>query len=202
MLTAAATGFATGLSLILVIGAQNAFVLQQGLMRAHVFWVCLTCVVSDALLISIGVAASGSISVAYPQAIGVLKFAGAAFLVVYGALSLRRAFRPGSLRVTERGVGSLRATLLTCLALTWLNPHVYLDTVGLIGAVSTGFSGTGPKVAFALGAILAEFIFFFSLGYGARLLAPVFARPGAWAVLDVLIALVMWSVAATLFLEF
>ncbi len=204
MLLATLTGFGTGFSLILAIGAQNAFVLRQGLMRAHVFWVCLICALSDAALIAAGVAGTGSIGAAVPWAIATLTWGGAAFLAVYGALSLRRAFHPGALRAADAnadgGTGSLRTALLTSLALTWLNPHVYLDTVGLIGAVSTGFPGWPGKLAFGTGATLASFVFFFGLGYGARLLAPVFARPRAWAVLDVAIALVMWSIAIALIL--
>ncbi len=200
MLLASLTGFGTGFSLILAIGAQNAFVLRQGLIRAHVFWVCLICALSDAALITVGVAGIGGLSAAVPWAIAALTWGGAAFLAVYGALSLARAFHPGTLRAADQGTGSLRTALLTCLALTWLNPHVYLDTVGLIGAVSTGFPGWRGKLAFGGGAALASFVFFFCLGYGARLLAPVFARPRAWAVLDVAIAVVMWSIAITLIL--
>jgi L-lysine exporter family protein LysE/ArgO len=200
MLLATLTGFVTGFSLILAIGAQNAFVLRQGLIRAHVFWVCLICAMSDAIFIATGVAGIGAIVTAAPWAISALTWGGAAFLLVYGALSLRRAFNPDALRTTNGDGETLRATLLTCLALTWLNPHVYLDTVGLIGAISTGFHGWPNKLAFGGGAVLASFVFFFGLGYGARFLAPVFARPRAWAVLDVLIALVMWSIAASLIL--
>ncbi len=198
MLNASLTGFGTGFSLILAIGAQNSFVLRQGLMRAHVFWVCLICALSDAVLIAAGVAGASGLSAAAPWAIAALTWGGAAFLAVYGALSLGRAFHPGALRAADQGTGSLRAALLTCLALTWLNPHVYLDTVGLIGAVSTGFPDWPGKLAYGGGATLASFVFFFGLGYGARLLEPVFARPRAWAVLDVAIAVVMWSIAATL----
>jgi len=201
MLTAAATGFATGFTLILAIGAQNAFVLRQGLMRAHVFWVCTICALSDAVLITLGVVGSGSIGIAFPWAIVALTWGGAAFLTVYGALSLRRAFRPGALRAADQGAGSRRVAIVTCLALTWLNPHVYVDTVGLIGAVSTGFATMEGKLAYGIGATLSSFVFFFGLGYGARLLAPVFARPRAWAVLDAGIALVMWAIAATLILR-
>jgi len=200
MLLATLTGFGTGFSLILAIGAQNSFVLRQGLMREHVFWVCLICALSDAALIAVGVAGFGGLSAAVPWAIAALTWGGAAFLAVYGALSFGRAFHPGALRAANQGTGSLRATLLTCLALTWLNPHVYLDTVGLIGAVSTGFPGWRGQLAFGTGATLASFVFFFGLGTGARLLAPVFARPRAWAILDVVIAVVMWSIAATLIL--
>ena len=200
MLAAGAAGFGTGFSLILAIGAQNAFVLRQGLVRRHVFWVCLTCAASDAVLIAIGVGGFAGIAGAAPWAVGVLTWAGAAFLIVYGALSLRRAARPGALRAAGDATGSLRATLATTLALTWLNPHVYLDTVALIGAVSTAYPPLAPKLAFGIGAVSASFVFFFGLGYGARLLAPVFARPRAWQVLDVAIALIMWSVAAALIL--
>ncbi len=200
MLNAFLTGFGTGFSLILAIGAQNSFVLRQGLVREHVFWVCLICALFDAVLIAAGVAGASGLIAAVPWAIAALTWGGAAFLAVYGALSLARAFRPGALRAANKGTGSLRATLLTCLALTWLNPHVYLDTVGLIGAVSTGFPGWSGKLAYGGGATLASFVFFFGLGYGARLLEPIFARPRAWAVLDVAIAVVMWSIAITLIL--
>jgi L-lysine exporter family protein LysE/ArgO len=200
MLTATLTGFGTGFSLILAIGAQNAFVLRQGLIRAHVFWVCLICALSDAALIAVGVTGITSIGTTIPWAIGALTWGGAAFLAVYGALSLGRAFRPGTLRAADAAGASLGSALVTCLALTWLNPHVYLDTLGLIGAVSTGFPGVPGKLAYGGGAVTASFVFFFGLGYGARLLAPVFARPRAWAVLDAAIALVMWSIALTLIL--
>lgn len=200
MLNASLTGFGTGFSLILAIGAQNAFVLRQGLMRAHVFWVCLICALSDAVLIATGVAGASGLGAAAPWALASLTWGGAAFLSVYGALSLARAFHPGALRAADKGAASLRTALLTCLALTWLNPHVYLDTVGLIGAISTGFPGWSGKLAYGGGAVLASFVFFFGLGYGARLLAPVFARPRAWVVLDVAIAVVMWSISITLIL--
>lgn len=169
--------------MILAIGAQNAFVLRQGLLRRHVFWICLFCAISEAVLIAAGVAGMGTIAGAAPWLIEVLTWGGAAFLFVYGALSLQRAFSPSALRAAEQGEQSLRAALAMALAFTWLNPHVWLDTVGLVGAVSTGFLGTGAKAAFAAGAMVASFVFFFGLGYGARLLAPVFARPRAWSVL-------------------
>lgn len=197
MLSASLAGFATGFSLIVAIGAQNAFVLRQGLLREHVFWICLICAVSDAILVAAGVAGMGTIVSAVPGALTVLLFAGAAFLIVYGAISLSRVFHPGTLRAAKNGHRSLGEAVLTCLALTWLNPHVYLDTVGLIGAVSTAFSN-GARIAFAGGAIAASFAFFFALGYGARLLAPFFARPESWAALDAFIAGLMWTIAAIL----
>ncbi len=139
MVTPAITGFGTSFSLILAIGAQNMFVLRQGLMNLHVFWVCFFCASSDAVLITLGVAGAGSIGTAFPLALMVLTLAGAAFLIAYGALNLRRALGPGAVRLAGNGAGSLRAAIGTCFALTWLNPHVYIDTVVVIGAVSTGF---------------------------------------------------------------
>ena len=191
-------GFFLGFSLILAIGAQNAFVLRQGLMRAHVFWICLICAVSDAILIVVGVAGIGTIADSAPFLLTALRWGGVAFLVVYGALSLRRAFRPSSMRAAAHGTASLRTAVLTVLAFTWLNLHVYLDTVGLIGAVSTEFAPGPPRIAYAAGAVSASFVFFFGLGYGARLLTPLFAKPRAWAVLDTCIAFVMWAIALKL----
>lgn len=192
-------GFMLGLSLILVIGAQNAFVLRLGLRGEHVLPVVLTCAVSDAVLILVGVIGFAQVSTIMPLAEPVLRYAGAAFLLVYGARSFRSAFAAeASLQVSGTATITLQGAVLTCLALTWLNPHVYLDTVVLIGSISTQFNeGRG---LFALGAVLASFTFFFSLGYGARLLRPVFARPGTWRVLDGGIGVVMWATAARLLL--
>lgn len=195
---AAATGFFLGLSLIMAIGAQNAFVLRQGLRREHVFAVCLTCALSDAVLIAAGVKGMGWLAREVPWLAPAMTWAGAAFLVVYGALSFRRALAPGALMAAGQGGGGLRTTLLTCLALTWLNPHVWLDTVVLLGSVAARFPGNAA--AFGVGAATASFAFFFALGYGARALAPVFARPAAWRVLDLAVGLVMWSIAAKLIL--
>ncbi len=197
-MTAATTGFALGLGLILAIGAQNAFVLRQGLRREHVLAVVMTCAVSDAVLIATGVAGFGWLATEVPWLRPVMTWGGAAFLVVYGALSFRAALMPGALRAAGEGGGTLRGAVLTCLALTWLNPHVYLDTVVLLGSVSAQYRGQG--LAFGGGAVTASFVFFFSLGYGARLLAPVFARPMAWRVLDVGVGVVMWAIAAKLLL--
>ncbi|MBJ6128395.1 LysE/ArgO family amino acid transporter [Microvirga splendida] len=193
------SGFLLGLSLILVIGAQNAFVLRLGLKGEHVLPVVLTCAVSDAILILIGVMGFAQVSAIMPWAEPVLRYAGAAFLIVYGARSFRSAFAAeASLQVSGTATITLQGALLTCLALTWLNPHVYLDTVVLIGSISTQFDeGRG---LFALGAMLASFTFFFSLGFGARLLRPLFARPATWRVLDGGIGVVMWATAARLLL--
>ncbi len=198
VLVASATGFATGFSLILAIGAQNAFVLRQGLLRTHVFWVCLLCALSDAVLISAGVVLAGRIGARTDWPMHWVAWGSAAFLTIYGAMAAWRASSPGRLLASERGPQALGGALLTCLALTWLNPHVYVDTVGLIGAMSTGFTATVDKTAFGGGAVAASFVFFFGLGYGAQLLAPAFSRPRAWVFMDIAIALVMFGLAASL----
>ena len=199
-MTAFLTGFSLAFSLILAIGAQNAFVLRQGLRRAHVFAVCLTCAVSDGLLIAAGVSGFALLTDAAPWIAPAMRWIGAAFLIAYGALAARAAWRGTSmLHVAGQGTQSLRSALVTCLALTWLNPHVYLDTVVLIGSVATRFPG--QELAFGTGAVLSSFSFFFGLGYGARLLTPFFARPSAWRILDAGIAFVMWGIAAGLVLH-
>jgi L-lysine exporter family protein LysE/ArgO len=199
-MTALLAGFSIGFSLILAIGAQNAFVLRQGLRRAHVLAVVLTCAVSDALLIALGVTSFAAISARLPLFAPVLVWAGAAFLVVYGTMRFWAAWQGGEqLDAAEGGGGSLSAAVLTCLGLTWLNPHVYLDTVILVGSISTDYGADASL--FGAGAITASFVFFFVLGYGARALAPVFALPIAWRILDVGIGLVMWALAAKLLLN-
>lgn len=194
---AAVAGFTLGFSLILAIGSQNAFVLRQGLRRSHVFAVCLTCAVSDALLITAGVGGFGQLSEVAPWFGAAMRYGGAAFLFVYGLISFRSAWRGSDGMSAEgQGAGSLRAALLTCLALTWLNPHVYLDTVVLLGSISAQYPGA--RLEFGLGAVVSSFVFFFSLGFGARLLAPIFARPRAWQVLDFGVGLTMWAIALSL----
>ncbi|RWR30641.1 amino acid transporter [Sinirhodobacter populi] len=192
------TGLTMGLSLIVAIGAQNAFVLRQGLKGEHVLAVCLACALSDAVLIAVGVTGFGRIMAVVPWLDPVLRYGGAAFLVWYGAKSLRSAFRSaGALGGAEQGgAGGLSRVLMTCLALTWLNPHVYLDTVVLLGTISTRFPGAEP--AFALGAVSGSFLFFFTLGYGAVWLRPLFANPRAWRMLEAVIALIMWAIALKL----
>jgi L-lysine exporter family protein LysE/ArgO len=197
VLSAGLAGFALGGSLIVAIGAQNAFILRQGLLREHVFVLCLICALADALLIALGVAGFGSLIAASDTAIRLVSWAGAAFLTVYGLIALRRAWNPGALRASENVKTPLAAAIATCLSFTFLNPHVYLDTVVLVGGISAGFEGTA-RSGFAIGAMLASFVWFFGLGYGARLLQPVFAKPMAWRVLDGLIAVVMFALAASL----
>lgn len=196
MLTSFLPGFVLSLTLILAIGAQNAFVLRQGLRREHVFWVCLTCGVSDALLIVAGVTGIGAISTAFPWFETVMRYGGAAFLIWYGFLNARSAWRGGAmLEVGKSREQSLRKTILTLLALTWLNPHVYLDTVVLIGSISAQYP---DRLAFGAGAVMASLAFFFTLGYGARLLGPAFANPMSWRILDSGIAVTMWAIAIKL----
>ena len=189
-------GFFLGLSLILAIGAQNAFVLRQGLRRQFVFAVCLTCALSDAILIVLGVSSFSAIEQLLPWVTPVMRYGGAAFLIWYGVQNALQAYRGGAaLNTSGDNAHELRKVLLTVLALTWLNPHVYLDTVVLLGSISTQYT---PSHMFGAGAVLASFTFFFALGYGARFLSPIFARPAAWRILDGLIALTMWAIAAKL----
>lgn len=196
MFDTALAGFALGLSLILAIGAQNAFVLRQGLRRHHVFAVCLICALSDAVLIAAGVAGFGTLAEAIPSLETVMRYGGAAFLLAYGARAFHAAWKGGeALETGESRMRGLGPTVLTALALTWLNPHVYLDTVVLLGSISAQYDS---GLAFGAGAVIASFIFFFSLGYGARLLAPLFARPVAWRLLDLLVGGVMWAIAYSL----
>ena len=194
------TGLTMGLSLIVAIGAQNAFVLRQGLRNEHIFAVSLTCALSDAVLIVIGVTSFRQIAELLPWVDPVMRWAGAAFLIWYGARNLLSALRSTqSLAAAEGQSASLPKTLATCLALTWLNPHVYLDTVVLLGTISTRFPGL--ETTFAAGAMTASFLFFFALGYGARWLRGFFARPASWRVLETLIGLTMWAIAYSLLMD-
>jgi L-lysine exporter family protein LysE/ArgO len=195
VLTSALAGFAASLVLIVAIGAQNAFVLRQGLLREHVLPVVLTCAVSDLLLIAAGIAGLGAAVSARPAAVTAVRWVGAAFLLAYAALAARRAWRPSTLTPTDRAPATLRATLLTCLALTYLNPHVYLDTVLLLGTVAQQHQ---HRWLFGVGATVASGVWFSALGLGAHRLAPVLSRPTAWRVLDGLIAVVMAAVATSL----
>jgi L-lysine exporter family protein LysE/ArgO len=194
ILSAGLSGFVLGGSLIVAIGAQNAFILRQGLMRRHVFILCFICALSDALLIAAGVGGMGAIVSQSKALILVVTLGGAVFLGSYALLAFRRAAKPVAMVAgTPEGL-SLKAAVLTCLAFTFLNPHVYLDTVLLLGSLSAKFEGS-ERTAYGAGAMIASFVWFFGLGYGARLLAPVFARPAAWRVLDGLIGFVMGALA-------
>ena len=197
MFDAVLHGYLTSLSLILAIGAQNAFVLRQGLRREHVGAVVAVCAGSDALLIAAGVAGFGAVSRAVPLLAEAMRWAGVAFLGVYGALRFRAARCGGeALRPAPDAGAPLGRALATCLLLTWANPHVYLDTVVLLGSISAQHA---PHAwAFGLAAALGSVSFFTALGYGARLLAPVFARPQAWVWLEIGVGLTMWALAAGL----
>lgn len=188
-LTAAAAGFGTGLSLIVAIGAQNAFVLRQGIRREAVLPVVAICAASDAVLIACGVGGLGVLVTAWPAALTAIRAVGAAFLLCYALLAARRALRPSSLEAGGPSVRSGRRAVLTCLAMTWLNPHVYLDTVLLLGAVAAGHGAL--RWQFALGAAAASLCWFAALGFGARLLAPFFRRASSWRALDALVATTM-----------
>lgn len=193
------SGFFLGFSLILAIGAQNAFILKQGLLRQHVFLLCMICALSDAILINVGVFTFSFFSKRFSVIEPVARYGGAAFLFYCGARSYWAAFKKSNaMRVAADSNAAVESAVLMCLALTWLNPHVYLDTMMLIGSVSTQYPS--EKVQFAVGASLASFVFFFSRGYGARLLAPVFRQPRAWKVLDGFIGTVMWGIATNLLL--
>lgn len=196
MLSTYFSGLLLGFSLILAIGAQNAFVLKQGLLKQYVFWVCLVCALSDAVLICFGVFGIASILSQQIWLIQAMKYFGAAFLLIYGLRSFYNAYKADTgLVASDQPTTTLVQTLILCLSFSWLNPHVYLDTVVLLGSISAQYLN---KTAFAMGAVSASFIFFFSLGFGARLLRPFFANPKAWKILDVLIGIIMLILAASL----
>jgi L-lysine exporter family protein LysE/ArgO len=194
----ALSGFGLGFSLIAAIGAQNAFILRQGTRREHVLTVVLICAVSDVILIGLGVAGIGALIEAAPVAIVVIRILGACFLAGYAALSLLRAVAPQGLAVAVSAPRALGTVVAACLALTWLNPHVYLDTVLLVGSVAAGH-GDG-RWAFGVGAMVASCVWFTLLATAARVFAPVLARPAAWRVLDTVIAGVMLVLAVQILL--
>ena len=199
MILSALAGLGFGLSLIVAIGAQNAWVLRQGLRREHAAIVVLVCAASDALLILVGVAGLGELVDLVPWLLVVVRIGGAAFLVGYAVVALRRAVRPGTLQTpTSGGSSSVWSVVATTMALTWLNPHVYLDTIVLLGSVAATHGD--QRWSFAIGAVTGSFLWFAGLGFGARYLRPLFARPVAWRVLDAAIAVVMTAIAASLLL--
>ena len=190
------TGFFLGFSLIVAIGAQNTFVLRQGILGQHVFYVALFCALSDALLISIGVAGiSFFLNNFISQNSDILFGLSAVWLACYGTIRVRSAIKSNkTIDIEASSLKGLLPTISVAAFLTFLNPHVYLDTMILIGSISQQFSGY-YKISFALGAVLASFVFFFSLAYGARLLIPIMQRPFSWRILDSLIALIMFTIA-------
>jgi L-lysine exporter family protein LysE/ArgO len=196
MYSAFLNGFALGASLIIAIGAQNAFILKQGLLRQHVFFLCLICAASDGLLIAAGVGGLGTLVSSHPALVQAVTLFGALFLAAYSFIAFRRAFHDSSMGVSGEGT-SLKKAVAACLAFTFLNPHVYLDTVLLLGGLSSRYSGDA-RTAYGAGAVVASFVWFFGLGYGARLLLPLFQKPMAWRILDVIIGIVMALIAASL----
>ncbi|WP_341927163.1 LysE/ArgO family amino acid transporter [Nocardioides psychrotolerans] len=196
MLDSLVSGLLTGLTLIIAIGAQNAYVLRQGLLRAHVGPVVAVCAISDLVLIVAGVSGIGTIVEQAGWILDVVRWLGVAFLTWYGVSSLLRARRPQGLEAARAGAPSLRAAVTTAVALTWLNPHVYLDTVLLLGSIANA-QGDG-RWWFTVGACTASILWFTSLGYGARLAERALATPRAWRILDVLIGLTMLGIAVKL----
>lgn len=196
---ALASGFATSLALIAAIGAQNAFVLRQGIRGEHVAPVVAVCAVSDLALIFAGIAGFGALVTAHPGVVTAAEYGGAAFLTAYGLLAARRALRPGTLNPAGAAPARLAGVLATCLALTFLNPHVYLDTVVLIGALATEHGDR--RWLFGIGAVTASTVWFASLGFGATRLRTRFAAPSTWRVLDGVIAVTMVALAALLVMQ-
>lgn len=194
-------GFSLGLSLILPIGAQNSFVLRQGLRREHVFFVCLLCALSDAVLMMAGIFGLAAAIAGLPWLSVAMRVFGIGFLSWYGVKSFRRAWRDGEAMMPGQGEPQpLAKTLLVCAAMTWLNPHVYLDTVLLIGSIGQQYPG--HQAEFVAGTMSASWVFFFGLGYGAAFLRPILSKPISWRILEGLIGLCMWSIAASLAAEF
>jgi L-lysine exporter family protein LysE/ArgO len=192
-------GFLSGAALIIAIGAQNSFVLRQGIRREHVLPIVLVCSSADVLLIAAGITGLGALIQAVPLLLDATRYGGSAFLIAYGLLAARRALQPQQLTVDSSVGTSLGAAMVTCLAFTFLNPHVYLDTVILLGSLANQCGEHGRWV-FGAGAATASFVWFFALGYGARLLGPLFRKPSAWRVLDSLIAVIMLGLGLMLLL--
>ncbi len=189
------TGFFASLSLILAIGAQNAFVLRQGLRREHIGVVIAICAISDALLIVLGILGLGALIISLPVLVEIFRYGGAAYLVWFGISALRRAKKPDVLEASKQKTSGLRSVVVTTLAITYLNPHVYIDTVILLGSIANQFA---DRWVFAIGAVLASASWFLSLGLGAKLLGKYVSKPWFWRALDLFIALVMFSIAALL----
>lgn len=197
MLTAIIAGFLTSLSLILAIGAQNAFVLRQGLRREHILPIVILCASSDAALIAIGVGGFTMLGPHLPLLSDIMRWTGVVFLLVYGGMRFHAAWQGAETLLPSQSKSlSLTKALLTCFIITWVNPHVYLDTVMLLGSISSQYRPN--ESAFGLGAMIGSFVFFLTLGYGARWLAPVLANVRAWIVLEILIGITMWGIAAGL----
>ena len=201
MWSAALAGFALGGGLIVAIGAQNAFVIRQGVLNQFVFAVCLFCSLSDAVLIWGGTYGLAAVLAVFPSLVAILRYGGAAFLVWYGIKAMRRALRPVAMSESARDTQSLKSALAMCAAFTWLNPHVYLDTVALVGSIANA-RPAGEQAPFAFGASLASFAWFFGIGYGAKALREPLSRPTVWRGIDFAIAAIMLWLAIKLLLGF
>jgi L-lysine exporter family protein LysE/ArgO len=199
MFNAIVAGFALGGGLIVAIGAQNAFIIRQGVLNQHVFWLCLFCAFSDAILIWGGTYSLGLILRQMPLLIPVMTYGGVAFLIWYGVKAARRVLHPQSLAEEGKTTTSLFMALASCAAFTWLNPHVYLDTVVLVGSIANA-RPPGEQAPFALGASLASFVWFFAIGYGAKALRGPLSKPLVWRGIDACIALIMFWLAIKLLL--
>jgi len=197
MLDSALEGFALSIGLILALGPQNVFVMRQGLMRSHVFAVCLACSVFDALLITAGVLGVGSILAGIEGAEFMIAIGASIFLISYGLLRIKSAISPVGMSTEGEGESDLAPTIAAAAAFTFLNPHVYVDTLLLIGGTSSRYLGD-DRLAFGIGAATASFVFFFSLGYGARSLSEVLNKPKAWRYIDLSIASIMFIIAAAI----
>lgn len=197
MLVQFAQGFGMGGGLIVAIGAQNAYVLSQAVRRNYILVIPLICTVCDAVLIAAGVSGVGTLVASSPRLAGLATWGGAAFLLWYGGRAFRSALQGGTLEADRAAVPTLKAAVMATLAVTLLNPHVYLDTVVLLGGVSGQYNQTG-RILFGAGAVSASVLWFFSLSFGGQLLAPLFRRPLAWQVLDGLVCAVMWTIALSL----
>ena len=195
-------GFGLGAGLIIAIGAQNAFVLRQGIRRIHPFVTALTCTLNDMFLIALGIAGLGTLISQTPILTIAATWGGAAFLLYYGFRSFRSAAKPGTLEVDAENAKKItvRNTILTALAFSLLNPHVYLDTVVILGSIASRYP-VNQRLSFGIGAMLASTVWFFGLVYGAGWLAPLFKRPAVWRALDLIIGFVMWTIAASLIWE-
>lgn len=201
VITSALAGLGFGLSLIVAIGAQNAYVLRQGLRKEHVFVIVAICAISDALLIAVGVAGLGAVIQQVQWLLLLIELVGGVFLCTYGVMAAKRAWKPEVLNTDTGGKAvSLKVAVGTALALTYLNPHVYLDTVLLLGSIAGTYEEN--RWWFGAGAMLGSLLWFSTLGFGARLLDPVFKKPSAWRVLDAIIALVMFALGSSLLVSF
>ena len=200
MLNASLAGFALGGGLIVAIGAQNAFVIRQGVLNQHVFWVCLFCAFSDAILIWAGTFGLGILLQQMPLLMPIMTYGGAAFLFWYGIKAFRRALNPQSLNEDAKSTTNLWMALTLCAAFTWLNPHVYLDTVVLVGSIANA-RPQGEQAAFATGATLASLLWFFAIGYGAKALREPLSKPNVWRAIDVAIAMIMFWLAIKLLIS-